>query len=171
MTKICPSCGKEILNNFRFCGFCGEVLEESQKEKLKGVEFIEDRSSRRLVTTLFADLTNFTRAAEWLDPEIVYRAIRSVLEQLAQIIKRFGGRVDRYYGDGFLATFGLPEAIEGDQERALLAALDMQVFMKEQQIDALHDLNWDMQLRIGVNVGQVVSWTLSICTLADSRVS
>ena len=77
MMKNCPYCGKEIPKDFRYCGFCGEVLEESQIEKLESIDINEDRSSRRIVTTLFADLTNFTRAAEGLDPEIIYRAVSS----------------------------------------------------------------------------------------------
>jgi len=170
MAKPCPSCGREILQDYRFCGFCGESIDVPTPEKPRGVDIVEDRGSRRLVTTLFADLTNFTRAAEGMDPETVYRAIRFVLEQLAQIIKKFGGRVDRYYGDGFLATFGIPEAIEDDQKRSLMAALEMQAFMKEHQIEALQNLSWDMQLRIGVNVGRVVSGQMYTGATFDSSV-
>lgn len=141
MPKICPSCGNEIPQDYRFCGFCGEAVDVSPPENLRAVKIVEDRSSRRLVTVLFADLTNYTRAAEDIDPEIIYHAIRTVLERLAQVIKKYGGKVDRYYGDGFLATFGIPEAIEDDQQRALLAAIEMQELMKVHHLDALHELN------------------------------
>jgi len=93
-------------------------------------------------------MTNYTRASEKLDPEIVYHTLKSVLEQLAQVIKKYGGRIDRYYGDGFLATFGIPEAIEEDQRRALLAAIEMQQYMEKRKLEVLHDYNWEMQLRL-----------------------
>ncbi len=170
MANTCPSCGSQIPQDFRFCGFCGEAVEVSHPINLTGIKFEESRGSRRFVTVLFADMTNYTRAAEGADPEIVFHAIRTVLERLAQVIKKYGGRVDRYYGDGFLAIFGVPEAIEDDQQRALLAALEMQALMKEHQLDALQDLNWDMRLRIGVNVGRVVSGQLDTGTIFDSSV-
>ena len=114
---------------------------------------------------MFADLTNFTRAAERADPETIYLTIRRALERLAQPVKRLGGRVDRYVGDGFLATFGLPESNEDDSIRAVLAALEMQASMPALREDASQSLGWDVQLRVGINSGSVISGLLNTGSL------
>ena len=62
---------------------------------------------------------------------------RRTLEQLAQPVQRLGGRIDRYVGDGFLATFGIPEAHEDDPTRAVQTALEMQ--------HAMHTLRREVQ--------------------------
>ena len=98
-----------------------ELNEPASDPLSGGAETANDRgrSARRLVTILFADLSNFTPAAARTDPEDIFLAIRHTLERLAQPVKRHGGHLDRYVGDGFLATFGIPEAHENDPARAL----------------------------------------------------
>ena len=148
MVKICPSCGAEAPLQFRFCGFCGAPLDFAPPEPLAesasnsgGAEGqAAGRSARRLVTMLFADLSNYTHAAARIDPEEMFVAIRRTLERLAQPVHRLGGRLDRYVGDGFLATFGIPEAHEDDPTRALLAAVDMQQAMHALQREAQQSL-------------------------------
>lgn len=170
MNINCQSCGAEIPIHFKFCGLCGQSIVRKSLSCSIESQHIRNRSSRRKVTVLFADLVNFTRAAENVDPEIIYRTIRNSLEQLAQIIKKLGGRVDRYYGDGFLATFGIPEAHEDDHLRALKAAIKMQDQMAALQAHTKENLNWDMQLRIGINVGSVIRGNLDTGSLQDSSI-
>ncbi|MFQ5409667.1 MAG: AAA family ATPase, partial [Anaerolineales bacterium] len=78
--------------------------------------------------------------------------------------------VDRYAGDGFLATFGVPQAHEDDPTRALLAALDMQRTMQKLQVQAFASLGWETQLRVGVNVGAAISGHLDTGLLHDTSV-
>jgi predicted ATPase/class 3 adenylate cyclase/Tfp pilus assembly protein PilF len=170
MANSCPSCGAEIPENFRYCGFCGELIDSYRKGYPSEIEQLKDRSSRRFVAVLFADLVNFTSAAEGVDPEIIYRTIRNTLENLARIIQNFGGCVDRYYGDGFLATFGVPEAHEDDHFRALKSAIEMQASMRELGEKARISLNWDMQLRIGITIGPVIRGQLDTGYLQDSSI-
>jgi predicted ATPase/class 3 adenylate cyclase len=168
IARYCPSCGSEVPERFRFCGFCGASLEVSTSGL--GADGPGDRSARRWVAIMFADLTNFTRAAERADPEAIYLTIRHALERLAQPVKRLGGRIDRYVGDGFLATFGLPEANEDDSIRAVLAALEMQAAMASLREDASQSLGWDVQLRVGINSGSVISGLLNTGSLLDATV-
>ena len=170
MTTYCPNCGNELPNNFKFCGYCGEALGGKPEGHPKEIQLIQERSSRRLVTVLFADLANFTRAAESADPEIVYHTIRNILEQLAQIIKKYGGRVDRYYGDGFLATFGIPDAHEDDHHRALMAAIETQEVMTTLRRETQKNLTWDLQLRVGINIGPVILGQLDTGSIQDTSV-
>src|SRR6266849_1675983 len=178
MAKVCPSCGAEAPLQFRFCGFCGAPLDfappEPMAESVAAVSGAEGqasgRSARRLVTMLFADLSNYTHAAARIDPEEMFVAIRRTLERLAQPVRQLGGRLDRYVGDGFLATFGIPEAHEDDHARALLAALEMQQAMHALHREAQQSLGWDVQLRIGINLGPVISGYLDTGDTSDSSV-
>src|SRR5262249_31479461 len=153
MAKVCPSCGAEAPLQFRFCGFCGapldfappEPIAESAAAATEADDETPGRSARRLVSMLFADLTDYTNAAARSDPEEIFLAIRRTLERLAQPVQRMGGRLDRYVGDGFLATFGIPEAHEDDHTRAVLAALDMQQAMHALRREAQQTLGWDVK--------------------------
>ena len=108
-----------------------------------------------MVTVVFADLVGYSALSERLDPERVKRLIDASFERLIADITAFGGRVDKVLGDGILALFGAPVAHEDDADRAIRAALQMHEslarFVSEQA-----DLDGPLQLRIGVNTGEVV---------------
>ncbi len=178
MSKVCPSCGAEAPLRFRFCGFCGATLDVAPAElpepegaaPASGAALEHPRSARRLVTVLFADLSNFTHAAARTDPEEIFLAVRHTLERLAQPVQRHGGHLDRYVGDGFLAAFGIPAAHENDPARALLTALEMQEAMRSLRAEAQERLGWDAQLRIGINLGPVISGALDTGAASDASV-
>ena len=102
---------------------------------------------------LFGDLVGFTSVAERLDPEQVKRLIDSCFEGLVAVVAEFGGRVDKLMGDAILALFGAPVTHEDDPERAVRAALRMQEVIREQ--------GGDLQMRIGINTGEVLVGTLA----------
>ena len=170
MNKICPSCGAESPEKFRFCGFCAHPLDAPPNIPPSPEPSVGQRSSLRQVTVLFADLANFTRAAERVEPEEIYYTIRKTLELLSQPVHRLGGHIDRYVGDGFLATFGVPEAHEDDPDRALRAALEMQQAMVALRAEASQRVNWDAQLRIGIHTGPVIRGQLDTGPLVDTSV-
>ncbi|HEX2222334.1 MAG TPA: adenylate/guanylate cyclase domain-containing protein, partial [Candidatus Limnocylindria bacterium] len=80
---------------------------------------------RRLVTSLFADLSGFTPLAERLDAEELLGVIDPIINTMAEIVGRYGGFVEKFAGDALLALFGAPVSHEDDAARALLAALEM----------------------------------------------
>ena len=164
MPQRCPSCGQESPDPFRFCGYCGAPLDQPAKPP------DAEEDSRRVVTVLFADLVDYTRASSRSDPEEIYLTIRQLFEQLAEPIGRHGGHIDRYMGDGFLAFFGLPEVHEDDPVRALRAALDMQQLMQDARADLSPGVNWELRLRVGVNTGQVIHGQISTGSMLDSSV-
>ncbi len=175
MPRTCPTCGAEAPEQFRFCGYCGASLPPTPQQLAPALAAplpvpVGERSSRRLVTVLFADLANFTPAAERADPEQVYLTVRGTLERLAPPVTRYGGRIDRYVGDGFLAIFGVPEAHEDDPARAVLAALEMQQQMLVLRREASERLGWEVQLRVGINTGPVISGQLHTGTVMDPSV-
>ncbi len=101
---------------------------------------------------MFGDLVGFTSLSESLDPELVKNLVDQAFERLAADIVRFGGRVDKVMGDGLLALFGAPVMHEDDAERAVRAALAMQLSMA--QLRAEREV--DIHMRIGVNTGEVL---------------
>jgi class 3 adenylate cyclase/tetratricopeptide (TPR) repeat protein len=135
----CAGCGAVASDDARFCASCGRPLLVADDE-------------RRVVTVLFADLVGFTTLSERLDPEQVKNLVDRCFERLAVDVVSFGGLVDKVVGDALVALFGVPIAHEDDAERAVRAALRMHDTLCEEA----EALGVDLQLRIGVNTGEVL---------------
>jgi class 3 adenylate cyclase len=119
----------------------------------------ESTEQRRVVTMLFADLTNSTALADHMDPEDVRAMLGEFFSAMAREIHKHGGTVEKYIGDAIMAVFGLPAAHEDDPIRAVRAALDMQAALQH-----LNDRRVAadpgapvLQLRIGINTGEVAA--------------
>ena len=83
----------------------------------------EDRAERRQVTVLFSDLVGSMALSARMDPEDLREVISAYQKCVAETVRRFGGFVAQYLGDGVLVYFGYPEAHEDDAERAVRAGL------------------------------------------------
>jgi class 3 adenylate cyclase/tetratricopeptide (TPR) repeat protein len=79
----------------------------------------------RQITVLFCDLVGSTQLAEKLDPEDLHKLIDAYRRECSTAIRRYGGEVARYLGDGVMAFFGWPSAHEDDAARATHAALEI----------------------------------------------
>src|SRR6516225_3542714 len=110
----------------------------------------EDRAERRQVTVLFSDLVGSTALSARMDPEDLREVISAYQKSVAETVRRFGGFVAKYLGDGVLIYFGYPQAHEDDAERAVLAGLEL--------IGAVAALESHarLQTRVGVATGLVV---------------
>ena len=82
----------------------------------------EDRAERRQVTVMFSDLVGSTALSARMDPEDLREIISAYQKCVADTVRRFGGFVAKYMGDGVLVYFGYPQAHEDDAERACAAA-------------------------------------------------
>ena len=142
MASICPRCGFDNPPGMRFCGNCGLKLPQGPEPLVAGTPLrqlagsdLADRfrsagldviGQRRNVTVLFVDLSGYTSLAAQLDPEELYYLIQEYLQTMAQSVYKFDGFVDKFLGDGLMALFGAPIAVESHAELAVRAALDMQ---------------------------------------------
>jgi len=110
----------------------------------------EDRAERRQVTVMFSDLVGSTALSGRMDPEDLREVISTYQKSVAEVVRRFGGFVAKYLGDGVLVYFGYPEAHEDDAERAVRAGLEL--------IPAVSALNTraSLQSRVGIATGLVV---------------
>ncbi len=113
-------------------------------------EAATDTAERRQVTVMFSDLVGSTALSARMDPEDLREVISAYQTCVAETVRRFGGFVARYMGDGVLIYFGYPAAHEDDAERAVRAGLAL--------IDAVATLPAPepLQVRIGVATGMVV---------------
>jgi len=110
----------------------------------------KDTAERRQVTVMFSDLVGSTALSARLDPEDLREVISAYQRCVADTVRRFGGFVAKYMGDGVLIYFGYPAAHEDDAERAVRASLAL--------IDAVATLTAPepLQVRIGAATGMVV---------------
>lgn len=103
------------------------------------------RGEERLVTVVFADMTESVRRTSGLTAEEATTLVNPLLETMVELMIRYGGRIDRFLGDGVLAVFGVPTAHEDDPFRAVRAALELR--------DRAADLG--LAVTSGVNTGRV----------------
>ena len=109
-----------------------------------------DAAERRQVTVMFSDLVGSTALSARLDPEDLREVISAYQKCVAETVRRFGGFVAKYMGDGVLIYFGYPQAHEDDTERAVRAGLETVA-----AIAALRS-SVPLQARIGIATGLVV---------------
>jgi class 3 adenylate cyclase len=82
-----------------------------------------ETAERRQVTVMFSDLVGSTALSARMDPEDLREVISAYQTCVAHTVKRFGGYVAKYMGDGVLVYFGYPQAHEDDAERAVRGGL------------------------------------------------
>ncbi|MGW1423371.1 AAA family ATPase [Bradyrhizobium manausense] len=109
-----------------------------------------DTAERRQVTVMFSDLVGSTSLSTRMDPEDLREIILAYQTCVADTVRRFGGFVAKYMGDGVLIYFGYPQAHEDDAERAVRAGLEA-----IGTVGAL-EFSVPLQIRIGIATGLVV---------------
>ena len=109
-----------------------------------------DTAERRQVTVMFSDLVGSTAMSARMDPEDLREVISAYQICVAETVRRFGGFVAKYMGDGVLIYFGYPQAHEDDADRAVRAGLEL--------IGAVGAIKTSvpLQTRVGIATGLVV---------------
>jgi class 3 adenylate cyclase/tetratricopeptide (TPR) repeat protein len=137
---VCPSCGRELAADAKFCSECGAAL---------GTAVTPAREQRKTVTVLFCDIAGSTALGESTDPEALRALLARYFERMKAIVEAHGGSVEKFIGDAVMAVFGVPAVHEDDALRACRAAVEMRAALPELGI----------QGRIGVCTGEVVTGT------------
>ncbi|MFH1636051.1 MAG: adenylate/guanylate cyclase domain-containing protein [Chloroflexota bacterium] len=112
---------------------------------------------RRLATIIVADVKGSTDLMEKIGTEDWVEVMNKILQFMASEILRFGGEVDQFRGDGLVAFFGARSAHEDDPERAVLAALMMQLAIQRLSVELKENKGIDLQIRVGINTGEVIA--------------
>ena len=146
--QVCPSCGAENRDEARFCDVCGAALAAEPA-----------RESRKTVTVLFCDVTGSTALGERIDPESLRNVMARYFETAKEAIERHGGTVEKFIGDAVMAVFGVPVVHEDDALRAVRAAADLRSALVPLNEELEQRFQTRLQLRTGVNTGEVVTGT------------
>jgi len=142
----CRTCGTEPLANARFCHGCGAPVAESPTP-----------AEYKQVTVLFADVVHSMDIATLLGAERLREVMAELVTRAAAVVQHFGGTVDKFTGDGIMAVFGAPVALEDHAVRACLAALGIQDEAKQLAEDLRDRDGIELRLRVGLNSGQVIA--------------
>ncbi|RUP03115.1 MAG: cyclase [Mycobacterium sp.] len=140
----CSKCGTEPPANARFCHGCGAPIARADAQ----AEF-------KQVTVLFADVVHSMDIAAAVGPERLREIMTQLVTRTSAVVQRYGGTVDKFTGDGIMALFGAPVALEDHALRACLTALGIQD--ATQRLAAELDGDVALSLRIGLNSGEVIA--------------
>jgi len=185
---ICPECGKANPPGSKFCNECAknltlpseptpspttkdlsfdEKLDKIQRYLPKGLteRILSQRDKiegeRKQVTVMFCDMEGFTNLSERLGPEEAYSIMDQVYEILIHKVHDYDGTVNEMTGDGIMALFGAPIALEDAPQRAIRSALaihrEMVRFSDKIRAESLIP---PLKMRVGINTGPVVVGTL-----------
>ena len=113
--------------------------------------------TRRMVTVLFVDVTGSTPLGERLDPEAIRRIFSRYFGEVAAIVARHGGTLEKFAGDALVAVFGLPVLHEDDALRAVRAAAEARAALAIVNDELVRDYGLGLNTRTGVNTGEVVT--------------
>ena len=149
MTRPCPSCGTELTRgDTHACATCEPAAAPP-----------EVRGEYKQVTVLFADVVRSMDLASALGPERFREIMIAVFDCSATVVRRYGGTVDQFTGDGIMALFGAPVALEDHALRGCLTALGIQQETKDLAAVVAARDQVSLQLRVGLNSGRVVADT------------
>ena len=112
---------------------------------------------RRTATILFADVRGFTAFSEGRAPEEVVRLLNGYLDAMVSVLVSEGGTIDKFLGDGILASFGVPLSQPDDARRAVRAATRMLERLSEWNGERASRGEPEFEIGIGVHTGEVVA--------------
>ena len=145
-TLACMACGAELQSTAKFCSECGAAVSAASKP-----------AEYKQVTVLFADVVHSMDIATSVGAERLREIMTELVERSATVVRRYGGTVDKFTGDGIMAVFGAPVALEDHALRACLAALSIHQEVAPLAAEVERRDAVDLQLRIGINSGQVIT--------------
>ena len=150
----CPKCQFVNPEDFQFCGKCGHrFFEPPEIERtLTAAE-----GERKHVTVLFSDLSGYTAMCERLDPEEVKEIMGRIFGDIAQVVTKYEGFVEKFVGDAVMALFGVPKAHEDDPVRAIRAAGEIHDLLEALSPQLEEKIGKSLSMHSGINTGLVVT--------------
>src|ERR1700761_3660348 len=142
----CGSCGTGLRENAKFCDECGTPTAASG-----------DTAKYKQVTVLFADVVRSMDLAAALEMERYREIMTELVERAAAVVHRYGGGTVESTGDGVMAIFGAPIALEDHAFRGCLAALAIQDEASRLAAEVQRCDGVDLRVRVGLNSGRVIA--------------
>jgi class 3 adenylate cyclase/tetratricopeptide (TPR) repeat protein len=185
LERFCPQCNFGNPTEYEFCGKCGyslslpsvpgtkelsfdEKIDKIQRYLPKGLtdKILSQREriegERKQVTVMFCDLEGFTVLSERLGPEEAYNIMDEIYEILIHKVHDYEGTVNEMTGDGIMALFGAPIALEDAPQRAIRSAYSVhrEIARFSDRIKQVKKNIAPFKMRIGIHTGPVVVGTL-----------
>jgi len=142
----CTACGTELPANSKFCNECGAPVTAHDTH----AEF-------KQVTVLFADVVHSMDIAAAVGAERLREIMAELSDRCAAVVQRYGSTVAQWTGDGIMAVFGAPIALEDHAVRACLAALGVQQEATRLAVEVGERDGVELRLRVGLNSGEVIA--------------
>lgn len=117
-------------------------------------------SERRQITVMFSDIVGSTALAERMDVEDLRAVLLAYQQASAEAVERHGGHVAQYLGDGVMAYFGYPRALEDGAAGAVLAALAIVNRIRQVNERLVSQYGVLLAIRVGLHTGLVVAGDL-----------
>jgi len=152
--KIGAQCEAEFPFGHKFCGKCGQDLRE-MSETRNAVP--EAEGERKYVSVLFSDLSGYTAMSEKLDPEEVKEIMSRIFGEIAQVVTRYEGFIEKFVGDAVMALFGVPTSHEDDPVRAIKAAKEIHDIVEGLSPEMEKKIGRPISMHSGINTGLVVT--------------
>ena len=178
---VCAQCQHHNAPGSKFCAACGvafrpNALVQARDHNAPPLAYTPRHLAEQILTTrsalegelkqvtvLFCDLPDSTGLAERLGPECMHALLQRFFELALEAVHRYGGTINQFLGDGFMALFGAPLALEDHARRGVLAALALHESLRAHQADfsrlqaeASHEPSRQIQIRAGCNTGVVM---------------
>ena len=184
LETTCPKCGRANQPGSNFCNQCGHQLFLPAKPSSKELSFDEKlikiqkslpgnlteiilaqrgkiEGERKQVTVIFCNIEQFTSLEEKLGSEEAYSIVDQVFEILIHKVHEYEGTVNKMTGDGIMALFGAPIALEDAPQRAIRSAhaIHREMVKFSEKLKQEKGLQ-PVRMRIGLHTGPVVVGTL-----------
>jgi len=179
---LCPFCNSPIPQNSKFCNACGKNLCEPEKTTPQEISNIEPDSQsilkpidtesipdnvskegeRRYATVLFSDLSGYTAMSEKLDPEEVKEIMGRIFGEIAQVVARYEGHIEKFIGDAVMVVFGVPKSHEDDAIRAIIVAREIHTIVKNISPLVEKRIGRPLTMHSGINTGLVVTGQMDV---------
>jgi class 3 adenylate cyclase len=170
LVRACSGCGNELRPAARFCDACGQAVAGAVEPAAPAPRdytpphladrILTSRSAlegeRKHVTVLFADVADYTALAERVDPEEMHALMDRCFQRILAQVHRYEGTVNQFTGDGVMALFGAPIALEDAPRRAVLAALELQRALEPLDAEVRERHGRGFRMRVGIHTGAVV---------------
>jgi class 3 adenylate cyclase len=137
--------------------FAGHVSPQVMRAILGGRLQPDGAGEHCKVTILFADIRGFTARSEKATPEAMIALLNRYYAEVSAAIHGRGGSIDKFIGDGLMATFGVPQPLPAPERNALEAAQDMLVRLVRLNAELKAEGQEPLEIGIGIHVGEVLA--------------
>jgi adenylate cyclase len=145
----CGSCGAQSSPTAKFCSECGARLTHARQA-----------AEYKQVTVLFADVVGSMKLAAVLETERLREIMNELFNRAAAVVQRYQGTVDKFTGDGLMALFGAPLALEDHALRAAISAMEIQSAAQKFADEVFRRDGVRLQVRVGLNSGKVIAGSI-----------